>query len=167
MHARLTRRGLTLPGVLAAAFLAEGSARAIPPSVTVSTARAVLSATRGGPDAAVRAGARELAENAGYTLKTKGRASAALLLFYRAIDRDGPAPCTARAGGVAAEAGRAVGTRARRDPPRADRFGDPLPEGALVRYGTIRYRPGDIEGCALSPDGKTLATAGDRPGPEL
>jgi hypothetical protein len=48
--------------------------------------------------------------------------------------------------------------------PHADRFGDPLPAGALVRFGTVRYRPGNIEYCALSPDGKTLATTGTAAG---
>ncbi len=41
-----------------------------------------------------------------------------------------------------------------------DRFGDPLPDGAILRIGTIRYRAGAaINKAALSPDGKLLATA--------
>jgi WD40 repeat protein len=45
-----------------------------------------------------------------------------------------------------------------------DRRGDPLPEGALVRFGSTRFRhPGGIYGADLSPDGKLLAThGGDR-----
>jgi WD40 repeat protein len=44
--------------------------------------------------------------------------------------------------------------------PRLDRHGDPLPDGALVRLGTVRFQPaGDFVASALSPDGLTLAVA--------
>src|SRR5262249_32932445 len=42
---------------------------------------------------------------------------------------------------------------------RVDRNGDPLPAGALFRFGSLRLRhDGKISASALSPDGKTLAT---------
>jgi WD40 repeat protein len=44
--------------------------------------------------------------------------------------------------------------------PRTDAFGNPLPEGALLRFGDMRWRHGNIiTASALSPDGKLLATA--------
>ncbi|MCI0464468.1 MAG: WD40 repeat domain-containing protein [Gemmataceae bacterium] len=48
-------------------------------------------------------------------------------------------------------------------PRRTDSHGDPLPEGALFRFGSVRLRHGaTIRASALSPDGKFLATASDR-----
>src|SRR4051812_6678899 len=43
---------------------------------------------------------------------------------------------------------------------RTDRHSDPLPDGALVRFGSDRYRhPGGVNNSCLSADGKLLATA--------
>ena len=45
---------------------------------------------------------------------------------------------------------------------RCDRFDDPLPNGAIMRLGTLRLRHPDlIHDLDFSPDGRTLASAGD------
>jgi WD40 repeat protein len=45
--------------------------------------------------------------------------------------------------------------------PRTDRYGDPLPRGAIQRLGTIRFHSGAPTNClAISPDGQTIVSGG-------
>src|SRR5262249_51217844 len=51
-------------------------------------------------------------------------------------------------------------TKEKEEATRVDRNGDPLPAGALFRFGSMRLRhDGTIPATALSPDGKLLATS--------
>src|SRR5206468_2925617 len=45
--------------------------------------------------------------------------------------------------------------------PAVDGHGDPLPDGAVARFGTVRlWHPGGVVQLAYSPDGRTLVSVG-------
>ncbi|MCZ6690371.1 MAG: WD40 repeat domain-containing protein [Planctomycetota bacterium] len=51
--------------------------------------------------------------------------------------------------------------------PRVDRYGDPLPPGAIGRLGSLRFRTGgQVRAMDLSADGKLLVTSGQTGRPE-
>ncbi len=45
-------------------------------------------------------------------------------------------------------------------PRHVDRYGDPLPAGAIQRFGSLRLRHRDMTGMAVLPDGKTVLCVG-------
>jgi RNA polymerase sigma factor (sigma-70 family) len=45
-------------------------------------------------------------------------------------------------------------------PNRVDRYGDPLPDGAIARLGSTRFRHANLSSFVVMPDGRTVATAG-------
>jgi WD40 repeat protein len=65
---------------------------------------------------------------------------------------------TWRAGAGAASPPAATAQGQPSDQARVDRYGDPLPAGAIVRLGTVRYRF-QCDGFAFLPDGETVVSA--------
>ena len=47
------------------------------------------------------------------------------------------------------------------EPPRTDLYGDPLPDGAVARLGSVRLRHAGLSDYICLPDGKTVLTAGN------
>jgi RNA polymerase sigma factor (sigma-70 family) len=158
LHARLVHRGLSLAVALAALEVARGSVRAGVPAVLARTT------LRDGIAPEVVA----LAQGAmrGMTVG-KTKLGVALLLAAGVL--------AAGAGLVAhqllaAQPPEGQSTPAREpdlakdekgpQPPRTDRYGDPLPAGAVARLGTVRLRIGFMTyAVACSPDGKVLVSA--------
>jgi RNA polymerase sigma factor (sigma-70 family) len=160
LRTRLQRRGISItPAALAAATATEGDARAEVPRVLLE--KTLAAAARGG---AVKAGvialaaavARGLAVAAGLKVAAVVLAVASLIsagagLVALAGRDDGPQP---QPGPPKGEPGASAGA------PTVDRYGDPLPRGAIARLGTTRFRHDtNFPRVFFAPDGKSLVTA--------
>ncbi len=150
LRRRLERRGVALPAALLALGLTGERVRA---ALWDATVRAALSA----PAPAVAALAEAAAPGA-----TAGKWKfflAALLLASGAAGvadalRAGKAPEPPAAAAAEPDTARAA-------PARTDRHGDPLPDGAVARLGTVRWRHGyHIGRLVYSPDGRMIAATG-------
>jgi RNA polymerase sigma factor (sigma-70 family) len=171
LRSRLARRGVSLPAVLAAAALA-GPAKALGPRLCAVTARAAALLTSDPAAAARVAGPHVCALAArGTHARFLGWSRAAPLLLVVGLAVAGAGLVAGRPGADPhrpAGAARPPDAAGQRRPPedrprRADLSGDPLPQEALARLGTLRFRPGGfLASLAIAPDGKTLVALDTR-----
>jgi WD40 repeat protein len=176
LHRRLVRRGLALPAALLALEAARGAASASRPSVlSAASARAAVQFAAGMTDGGVADRVARLVEEgvkstpparvkvlvALVVLAGMGTAGVGMLVHRGLAGQQPAAQEAAEPKAEAEEVGQ--GRPPQEEPPaRADRYGDPLPPGALARLGTIRFRVHAFPGrFALAPDGKTLAMGAD------
>jgi RNA polymerase sigma factor (sigma-70 family) len=164
LRQRLTRRGLSLSAEAFAAVLAVNTASAaLPPRLASAVVQAALRFAAGQPTSGLVSEAAVLLAERGALTMSAGKLhpiAVVLLALGLAVAGAGlaarqPGPVEPGPDGPAApgEAARAV--------PTADRYGDPLPAGALARFGTVRFRHGGwVAQVAFAPDGKTVASAG-------
>ncbi len=163
LRRRLIRRGLA-PAV--AAPIAAGTGMAARAEVPAPLLRATLEvAVRGVPGAAA-ATAGVVFEGLFWTRWRMATAALSLVAMAAGVAfvlRGAPASPT-KPGSPDPPPAAAAGRR----PAPVDRFGDPLPEHARARLGTIRFNDGEmLTQVAFARDGRSLFTAGGRRGVQV
>jgi RNA polymerase sigma factor (sigma-70 family) len=171
LQGRLTQRGVILSAALGAVAIGSGEASAsLPVGLAAKATRAALASKSGTllagvvsdqVAALVRGATTSLAE-------AKISVGVALILSLGGLvgvaglygsNRE-PEAALARAPGPQDKSKTEPERKDAPQPTRMDRYGDPLPEGASARLGTVRFRTGgSIYGCATSPDGRVIAAA--------
>jgi RNA polymerase sigma factor (sigma-70 family) len=165
LRQRLTRRGVTLSAALAAVALAEEGAAAVPSPLAAQTLQAALQFAAGTTTVAASRQVMDLA---------KGALPAVFLGRIKRLVALLAALALLPAAGLAALHGHSTPDQkepparggapgppaARQDEGRADSYGDPLPDRAVRRFGTLRLR--NCGPVVFSPDGKHIVTAGGK-----
>jgi RNA polymerase sigma factor (sigma-70 family) len=157
LRQQLSRHGLTLSAALLAAALAPRAGAAVPAGLAAAVRREAV----GGP---VTGRVARLAAQGAALLAGKLRVVKAVVLAL-AVALAG----TAGIAPLCLTGSPAQGPPSSAPPPpaddrpraRVDRFDDPLPDGAIARIGTTRFRHGDyIHSLAFTADGKRLLSYG-------
>ncbi|MGH7172356.1 MAG: sigma-70 family RNA polymerase sigma factor, partial [Gemmataceae bacterium] len=162
LRGRLTRRGLTLPAALVATLLAEEAA---PAALPVALMRATVQAALASASNYIAPSVALLAEGVlGGTATVKTKIIVGMLFLAGVLAAGvaalAPPPVADAPGSPPRKVAKTPKAKVQHQA-RTDRYGDPLPDGAIARIGTIRFRHGsNVFAVSYSPDGKTLAAIG-------
>ncbi len=173
LQGRLARRGIDLGAVLAVATVVEGTGRAALPALLVtSTVRAVSASAAGAAGLGISAEVTVLVQGALKSMAAmKATIGLAILLLASAVGAGVGAlvqpkpvqepPAENRPRDFNTQASKSAKLEAKNPAVASDRYGDPLPEKAVARLGTVRFRQGSsVHLVDFSPDGKTLLLGG-------
>jgi RNA polymerase sigma factor (sigma-70 family) len=164
----LLRRGLALSSAAFLAALATSATQAaLPPALRIRTLTAALPFAKGDAvSTLVSASTAALVEGGLHAMSTVRLKILLIVLLISGLTLGGAGLLAHQMFGAKdpADPPQPSGERAAAPPPEnkpqpaVDRFGDPLPQRAIARLGTVRFRMGGLVGaCAWSPDGMVLA----------
>ncbi len=157
LRKRLERRGIGLPAAFLVLGLSSGSVQA---SLRAKALQCMLGSAPSAVASLVPAASMSLASKLTLTAMSLVLASALSLGAFRVMEAEPPKEAAAPAKAPAPPSPIAENTSQ-----RLDRFGDPLPPGAIRRFGTLRLRHDySILHLAFTPDSKQLI-AGMAPRP--
>jgi RNA polymerase sigma factor (sigma-70 family) len=161
---RLARRGVSVSAVLCGLAVSGGATRgAVPPALAAAAVHGAATAAAGPVTALARSVLRGMLF-AGLARPAAGMLAVLGVLAAGAGAASLQTPLAAPQAALTAPPAVAAAAAT----PRVDRYGDPLPEGALARLGTTRFRASYLlYSVAFAPDGKTVAAGGPGFGRDL
>ncbi|MHB1425170.1 MAG: sigma-70 family RNA polymerase sigma factor [Gemmataceae bacterium] len=150
LRRRLERRGMELPAAFLVLGLTGGHVRA---SLRAQAIHSALNCAP--PTVAALVPAATMGLTSKLTLTAISFVMIGVLGFgsYRVLEAESPKAAPVQQAEVPRNSSQSPAEKAR---PRLDRFGDPLPAGAVRRFGTLRFRHQGIMNLAFTPDGKQL-----------
>jgi RNA polymerase sigma factor (sigma-70 family) len=153
LRAQLTQRGITVSTVALAAVLSEKVTAAVPALLAIATVRAAMQKTAGAIPTNVAALAEEGIKSTSATKMSMGLVLVLMAATVWAFAWRHMANAELQNVKPAVAPPVADGPQL-----KADLIGDPLPEGATRRIGTLRFRQGGgyVNRLLLTRDGKTL-----------
>jgi RNA polymerase sigma factor (sigma-70 family) len=174
LQERLSARGVTWSAVLGAASLSSAAMSASVPTALAQRTTDAAVAFAAGHATAVSAQALAVAKGVMKSMLVAKLNSLAIVMLAISLTASALGGLIAQSGSDKARNPIAKSSPPRQavnekdgprdnDQPHVDGRGDSLPEAALVRLGSAKWRHGGlIRMSTLAPDGKTLATVGER-----